>query len=126
MIEWVEADLRDARRARDAARVQTLGSLLAALKGAQKEAGGTLDEPAAIAVLRRERKRRAEGALIDAYMPAALADDELERMVRDAVAESGASSPREMGAVMKLLTPRVAGRADGRTVSEAVKRALAG
>jgi uncharacterized protein YqeY len=146
VIERVEGDLRDARRARDSARVQVLGTVLAALKGAEKEAGGTLDEPAAIAVLRRERKRRAEaadsfrgggreedaaredaeGALIEGYMPAALDDAELERLVREAVAETGASSPRDMGSVMKLVTPRVAGRADGRTVSEAVKRALAG
>jgi uncharacterized protein len=59
-------------------------------------------------------------------MPAALDPAELDRMVAEAVAEAGATTPREMGAVMKLLTPRVAGRADGRTVSDAVKRALAG
>jgi uncharacterized protein YqeY len=146
VIERVEADLREARRARDTGRVQLLGTLLAALKGAAKDAGGTLDDPAAVAVLRREHKRRAEaaesfreagreddaareeaeGAAIEAYMPAALPPDELERLVREAIAEAGASSPRDMGAVMKLVQPRVAGRADGRTVSDAVKRALAG
>ena len=146
MIARVQADLREARLARDAARVQVLGTLLAALQSAEKDAGGALDDAAATAVLRRERKRRAEaaesfreagreedaaredaeGALIDGYMPAALDPAELDRMVAEAVAEAGATTPREMGAVMKLLTPRVAGRADGRTVSDAVKRALAG
>ena len=146
MIARVQADLREARLARDAARVQVLGTLLAALQSAEKDAGGALDDAAATAVLRRERKRRAEaaesfreagreddavreeaeGALIEGYMPAALDPAELDRMVAEAVAEAGATTPREMGAVMKLLTPRVAGRADGRTVSDAVKRALAG
>ena len=146
MIARVQADLREARLARDAARVQVLGTLLAALQSAEKDAGGALDDAAATAVLRRERKRRAEaaesfreagreedaaredaeGALIEGYMPAALDPEELDRMVAEAVAESGATTPREMGAVMKLLQPRVAGRADGRTVSDAVKRALAG
>ena len=59
-------------------------------------------------------------------MPAALDPAELDRMVAEAVSEAGATTPREMGAVMKLLTPRVAGRADGRTVWDAVKRARAG
>ena len=120
--------------------------MLAALRSAEKDAGARWTTPAAVAVLRRERKRRteaaesfreggreedaaredAEGELIDGYMPAALEGEELDRLVAEAVAEAGASTPREMGAVMKLLTPRVAGRADGRTVSDAVKRALAG
>jgi uncharacterized protein YqeY len=146
VIARVQADLREARLARDAARVQVLSTLLAALQGAEKDAGGSLDEAAAVAVLRRERKRRteaaesfreggreddavreeAEGAVIDGYLPAELDPAELDRMVAEAVAEAGATSPREMGAVMKLLQPRVAGRADGRTVSDAVKRALAG
>ena len=92
MIARVQADLREARLARDAARVQVLGTLLAALQGAEKDAGGSLDDAGAVAVLRRERKRRAEaaesfreagreedaareeaeGALIEGYMPAAL------------------------------------------------------
>lgn len=146
MIERVEADLRAARLARDSARVQVLGTVLSALRSAEKDAGSPLDDAGGVAVLRRERKRRAEaaesfreagreedaareeaeGELIDGYMPAALEADELDRLVAEAVAESGASTPRDMGAVMKLLTPRVAGRADGRTVSDAVKRALAG
>jgi uncharacterized protein YqeY len=146
VIQRVESDLREARRARDTRRVQLLGTLLAALKGAEKDAGGTLDDAGATAVLRRERKRRTEaadsfrsagreddalaedfeGELIEGYLPAALDADELERLVAEAIAEVGATSPRDMGAVMKAVSPRVAGRADGRTVSDAVKRALAG
>ena len=99
-----------------------------------------------VAVLQRERKRRLESAaayrdggrsdlaageeaeaeLIAGYLPAQLDDAELAELVDAAIAETGASSPRDMGAVMKLLVPRVAGRADGRRVSAAVKERLAG
>ena len=126
MIARVQADLREARLARDAARVQVLGTLLAALRGAEKDAGGPLDDAAAVAVLRRERKRRArggrelprgrarggrrredaEGALIDGYMPAALDPAELDRHGRRGRGRGGRDPPREMGAVMKLLTSR--------------------
>jgi uncharacterized protein len=95
-------------------------------------------------VLQRERKRRAEAAvayrdagrddlaeseereaaLIDAYLPEQLSDDDLHAIVGDAVAESGASSPSEMGKVMGLVMPKVQGRADGKRVSAAVKEKL--
>ena len=146
MIERVEADLRRARLDRDAARVGVLSLLLAALRDAAKEAGGTLDETAALAVVRRERKRRDEaaasfregardeqvaeeeaaGRVIEAYLPQALSDEELERLVDEAVRETGASSPRDMGAVMKAVMVRSGGRADGRTVSGLVRARLGG
>jgi uncharacterized protein len=95
-------------------------------------------------VLQRERKRRLEAAeayrdggrddqaaaeereaeIISSYMPEQLSDDELAAIVGDAVAESGASSPNEMGKVMGLVMPKVKGRADGRRVSAAVKERL--
>ena len=112
------------------------------LQKALKEADGDgADEGA---VLQRERKRRLEAAeayreaarddlagaeereaaLIEEYLPAQLSDDELRAIVGDAVAESGAASPKEMGKVMSLVMPRVQGRADGRRVSEVVREAL--
>jgi len=97
-------------------------------------------------VLKRERKRRAEAAeayrkggrgdaaaaeeaeaeLIDAYLPAQISDEELQQLIVDAVAETGAQSPKEMGRVMSAVMSKAAGRADGRRVSELVKERLAG
>lgn len=70
-------------------------------------------------------RERAEGAVIDQYLPRQLDDAELAELVRAAVAEAGATSVRDLGAVMKLVQPRVAGRADGRRVSDEVRRQLA-
>lgn len=71
-------------------------------------------------------RERAEGDVLERYLPAQLGADELAELVRSAVAEAGATSQRDMGAVMKLVQPRVAGRADGRRVSDEVRRQLAG
>lgn len=145
MIEQVEADLKAARLERDTERVGALSMLLAALKDAEK-AHGSLDESGAIQVLTRERKRRieaaesfreggreddaakeeAEAALIDGYLPAALSPEELQELVRQAIAEVGATEAKDLGAVMKVLTPRTQGRADGKAVSTAVREALGG
>lgn len=145
MIDQVEADLRAARLARDTERVSALSMLLAALKDAEK-ASGSLDDAAAIQVLTRERKRRVEAAesfreggredaavkeegevaLIDAYLPAALDEAELDAMVAAAIAEAGASEAKDLGGVMKILQPRTAGRADGKVVSAKVREALGG
>jgi uncharacterized protein YqeY len=146
MIETVQGDLRAARLARDTKTVGALTMVLTALQNAAKDAGGTLSEPEAVTVLQRERKRRQEAAtsfreggreeqasseefeagLIERYLPARLADEDLAALVHDAIAEAGASSPRDLGAVMKLVQPRVAGRADGKAVSSAVRAALGG
>ncbi|MEA2390234.1 MAG: uncharacterized protein QOK31_343 [Solirubrobacteraceae bacterium] len=120
-------------------RVTALRLVLSELQKAAKEGGD--DEQA---ILRRERKRRLDAAeqftgagraelaaqeqreaeLIAGYLPSELGDDELDRMVADAVAATGASSPRDMGAVMKQVMGPVAGRADGKRVSARVREAL--
>ncbi len=143
MIEQVKADLREARFARDAEKVTALSMLLAALTDAEK-ANGALDEMAAIQVLTRERKRRVEAAesfreggreeaalkeeseavLIDGYLPEQIAPDALTAMIAAAIAEAGATTPKDLGAVMKLLQPKTAGRADGKAVAMAVREAL--
>jgi uncharacterized protein len=69
-------------------------------------------------------RERAEGALLEDYLPKQLDDAELAELVRAAVVEAGATEPRQLGAVMKLVQPRVAGRADGRRVSNEVRRQL--
>ena len=139
MLEQVQHDVTAAMKARDPERVRALRLVASELQKAAKE--GEVDE---LAVLQRERKRRLEAAaayrdggreqqaageereaeLISGYMPEPLGDDELRAIIGDAVARSGASSPREMGKVMSLVMPEVKGRADGRRVSELVRGAL--
>ena len=141
LTDQVKADLTTAMKAGEKDRVGTLRLVLSELQKDAKEGKG--DE---LAVLRRERKRRhesarafrdggradlaeaedAEAVIIEAYLPAELGDDELQRIVADAVAQTGAESPRDMGKVMPVVMQQVAGRADGRRVSQHVKEALAG
>ena len=122
-------------------RAVALRMVLAELQKAAKEGGA--DE---VAVLRRERKRRLEAAeqfrdggrpeladkeeseaeLIQGYLPAELDDAELDAIVSEAIEQTGASSPKEMGQVMKVVMGRVEGRADGRRVSSRVREALEG
>jgi uncharacterized protein YqeY len=139
LLEQIQHDVKDAMRAGERERVHALRLVVSELQKAAKENGGEeLD------VLQRERKRRIEAAeayreggrtdlaeaeereaeLIGAYMPEQLSDEELSAIVGDAVAESGASSPKEMGKVMALVMPQVKGRADGKRVSNAVKEKL--
>ncbi len=140
VLEQVQADASAALKAGDRERAGALRMVMSELQKAAKD-GGSGDE---VEVLQRERKRRFESAqayrdagredlaaseereaeLIEGYMPQQLSDEELQAIVGDAVAESGASSPREMGKVMAVVMPRVKGRADGRRVSAAVQEKL--
>jgi uncharacterized protein len=141
LADRVKEDLTSAMKAGEKDRVGALRLVLSELQKAAKEGGD--DEQA---VLRRERKRRhesaaafrdggrpelaaaeeAEAQIISAYLPAELSDDELRAIVAEAVAESGAASPKDMGRVMKAAMPRVAGRADGKRVSALAQEALRG
>jgi uncharacterized protein len=141
IIDTVKSDLVVAMKAGERERVGALRLLLSELQKAEKE--GPDDE---LAVLRRERKRRieaerafrdggreeladaeaAEAVIISAYLPAELADSQLHEMVVRAVAQSGAQSVKDLGAVMAIVMGEVAGRADGKRVSEQVRAALAG
>ena len=141
LADRVKQDLTSAMKAGEKDRVGALRMVLSELQKAAKEGSG--DE---LAVLRRERKRRqeaaaafrdggrpdlaaaeeAEAGIIEAYLPAELSDDELRAIVSEAVAETGAASPKDMGQVMKAAMPKVAGRADGRRVSALAQEALRG
>jgi uncharacterized protein len=141
LADRLREDLAAAMKAGEKDRVGTLRLVLSELQKAAKEGDG--DE---LAVLRRERKRRhesatafreggrpelaegeeSEAAIIEAYLPAELSDDELRAIVTGAVAETGATSPRDMGQVMKASMARVDGRADGRRVSALAQEALRG
>jgi uncharacterized protein YqeY len=139
IADTVKQDLTAAMKAGEKDRVGALRLVLSELQKAAKEGGD--DE---VAVLRRERKRRqesarafreagrdelatgeeAEAAIIEAYLPAELSDDELQGIVAGAVAETGATSPKDMGQVMKAAMATIAGRADGKRVSALVQAAL--
>ncbi|MCU0312560.1 MAG: GatB/YqeY domain-containing protein [Solirubrobacteraceae bacterium] len=141
LTDTVKQDVVTAMKAGEQVRVVTLRTLVSELQKDAKEGAG--DE---LAVLRRERKRRLEAAaafedggradlaaaeraeaeLIAGYLPAELGDDELRAIVAGAVAETGASSPKDMGQVMKAAMAQVAGRADGKRVSALVQEALRG
>ena len=140
ILDTVKGDLVVAMKAGEKERVGTLRLLLSELQKAAKE--GSADE---LAVLRRERKRRAEaeqafrdggrgeladaeaaeGLIISAYLPAELDDAQLQEMVSRAVAQSGAESVKDLGKVMPIAMAAVDGRADGKRVSEQVRAALA-
>jgi uncharacterized protein YqeY len=144
--ERIQSDIAAAAKARDRARLAALRLLIDALQKEAKQARSELDEQTEFAVLKRERKRRAEAAdayrkggredaaaaeeaeaeLIDAYLPAQVSEQELQQMIADALAETGAQSPKEIGKVMSAVMSKAAGRADGRRVSELVKEKLAG
>lgn len=139
VLDRVQDDVKTAMKGGDRERVHALRLIMNELQKAAKEGDGDY-----VAVLQRERKRRLEAAeayreggsedraaaeereaeIIESYMPEQMPDEELRAVVGDVVAESGASSPEEMGKVMSLVMPRVKGRAEGKRVSELVREAL--
>jgi uncharacterized protein len=143
----LRADLTEALKARDELTLATLRMAMAAVQ--TEEVAGKqareLSDGEVVAVLTREAKKRreaaeafaaagrdelaererSEGEVLARYLPAPLSEQELTELVRAAIAEAGATEPRQMGQVMRLLQPRTAGRADGRRVSEEVRRQLA-
>jgi uncharacterized protein YqeY len=145
----IDADLKDAMRARDATRLSVLRMLKAALKNAAIEKGGAdarLDETETVNVIRKQVKQRqdsiasfdkagrsdlvekekAEISVLSGYLPQGLSGDELQKIVAETIREAGATSRSQMGTVMKLLQAKVAGRADGKTLSGEVQRQLTG
>ena len=144
-IATIEEQLRAATLARDAPRRDALRRLARMRRSAEKDLQRPLSDDEELQVLQRERKRRleaaeafhaagrdeqaaqeeAELAVLEEFMPAPLSEDELERIVDDAIAENGATSIRDMGRVMADVMPQIAGRADGSAVSQLVREKLA-
>jgi uncharacterized protein YqeY len=144
--ERLRADLNDAMRARDQVRMRTLRMALTSIT--TEEVAGTvardLTDDEVLRVLTREAKKRreaaeafsaagrgeqaeaerAEGEVLAGYLPAQLGDDELAAVVAAVIGETGASGPGGIGPVMKAVTPRIAGRADGARVAAEVRRQL--
>ena len=145
LIEELEEEVKEAMLARDEARRDALRLILASLRSAEKELLRPLSEDEELQVLQRERKKRVEAAeafraggrerqaereeheleILEEFMPEPLSEDELERIVDDAIAENKATSMRDMGRVMADVMPQIAGRADGSTVSQIVREKLA-
>lgn len=142
----IESAMRDSMRAGDALRTQTLRMVMAAAHNVKIARGRDLTDEDVVDVLTKQVKQRresitmfrdggreeraaaeeAEAAILAEFLPEQLAEAEVESLVRQAISESGASTPGEMGRVMGLVAPRTKGRADGRMVSEVVRRLLAG
>jgi uncharacterized protein len=145
LIDELEEDLKEAMLARDNERRDALRLILSSLRSAEKDLQRELSEDEELQVLQRERKKRIEAAeafraagreeqaekeegeleILEEFMPEPLSEDELERIVDDAIAENGATSIRDMGRVMADVMPQIAGRADGSAVSQLVKEKLA-
>jgi uncharacterized protein YqeY len=145
LIAQLEGEVKDAMLARDAERRDALRLILNSLRSAEKDLQRPLSDDEELQVLQRERKRRneaaeafraggreaqaaqeeAELAILEEFMPEPLSEEELERIVDDAIAETGATSLRDMGRVMADVMPQVAGRADGSFVGQLVREKLA-
>ena len=144
--DQLEADLKTAMKSKDALRTSTVRMLKSAIKYREIELIKTLDDAGVLSVIGSEVKRRrdsveqyrqggredlaskeeAEIAILQAYLPAQLAPEELSRLVDAAIARAGAQGPKDMGKVMKEVLPEVQGKAEGKVVSELVKARLAG
>jgi uncharacterized protein len=143
----IDQDLKDAMKARQSDRLNVIRMLKSSLKLASIEQGGAdarLDDAAALSVVRKELKKRkdsieqfaqgnrpdlaererAEAAILETYLPSQLTQEELAALVRESIAEAGATSKAQLGAVMKVAVVKAAGRADGKVLSAAVSAAL--
>ena len=144
--EQIVADMTAAMKAKDAARTSTLRMVKAAIANREKESGAQIDDEDVLKLLRSQLKQRrdsveqyqkanrqdlaeketAEIAVIESYLPQAASAEEIEQAVVEAISETGATSMKDMGAVMKASMAKLAGKnADGRLVSETVKKKLA-
>jgi len=142
----LENALKDAMRAGNDLHKRTLRMALSAIKQTEIDKGITLDDSGVMAILQKEVKTRreaiadaeranrpdlaaasqAEITFLESFLPKELTPEELEDLARQAIAEASASSIREMGQVMKVLMPRLQGRATGDVASQTVRRLLAG
>ncbi|AKU89957.1 GatB/YqeY domain-containing protein [Vulgatibacter incomptus] len=145
--ETLDADMKTAMREKDQVRLGTIRMVKSAMKYKETEPGaaGPLDDTGILAVIGSELKKRrdavaeyekanradladkekAEIEVLQSYLPAQLSEAELSKLVDEAIAEAGAAGPKDMGKVMKVLTPRIQGRADGKVVADLVKQKLA-
>jgi uncharacterized protein YqeY len=140
----LQADLKAAMKAREQQRISVIRMALNAIKQEEVDKRVTLSAEDAVAILMREAKKRRESiaeaerlgradivqteqeelAILDSYLPALLSEDKIRELARAAIATAGATSPKDMGNVMKVLMPQVKGQADGRVVNDIVRELL--
>ena len=145
LIKELESELEQAMKERDTVRRDALRLILSSLRSAEKELQRPLQDEEELQVLQRERKKRIEAVdafrsagreaqaeaeeaeleVLEEFMPEPLSEEELEEIVDDAIAETGATSLRDLGRVMADVMPQIAGRADGSAVSQLVREKLA-
>src|SRR3954447_9325729 len=145
--ERIDSDLKDAMRAKNAGKLAVLRMLKSAVKyAAIEKPDGALDDATATQVIRKQVKQRQDSIesfekggrpelaakekeemeILNTYLPKGFSAEELSALVRESIAEVGATSKAQMGAVMKALQAKVAGRADGKTLSAEVQKQLSG
>ena len=146
--ERLDSDMKEALKAKDQLKLSTVRMIKSAMKYKETEPGATgpLDDAGIVSVITSEVKKRrdaiaeyqkanradlaekeeAELKVLQLYLPAQLTEAELAALVDEAIASTGAKAPKDMGAVMKAVQPKTAGRADGKVVAELVKKKLAG
>jgi uncharacterized protein len=145
--EEIDADLKDAMRSKDAERLSVLRMVKSALMNAAIEkrgATGGLEDSEAVGVIRKQVKQRLDSIesfekggrpelaakerkeidYLTGYLPQPLTENEINQLVRDSIAQAGATSKAQMGAVMKIASEKAAGRIDGKTLSQAIQKAL--
>lgn len=145
MKEELLQDLKEAMKNKETLRKDTITMLRAAILQVEKDSQKTLNDDEICAIVAKEVKKRKESVkeyedagrediaenlkkeieILSKYLPEQLTEEEIRKMVEDAVKESGAASPRDMGKVMSILRPKTAGKADGKLVSDIVKEKLA-
>jgi uncharacterized protein YqeY len=143
--EQLQADLKEAMKSGDAIRKTTIRMALAAIKNAEVEKIGELDEGETLALLQKEVRQRRESieeaeqagrddlvkegeseiVVLEGYLPAQLSREEIAAHAQAAIEETGAASPKDMGNVMRVLMPKLKGQADGKLVNEVVRELLA-
>ena len=145
MKEELLQDLKEAMKNKETLRKDTITMLRAAILQVEKDSQKVLNDDEICAIVAKEVKKRKESVkeyedagrediadnlkkeieILSKYLPEQLTEDEIRKMVEDAIVESGAASPRDMGKVMSILRPKTAGKADGKLVSDIVKEKLA-
>ncbi len=144
--EKIMADMKEAMKAKDAAKVSTLRLLLSEIKNREIDKRGELTDDEVIAVIQKAVKQRKESIeqyekagrselvekekkeleILEAYLPQPLTEEELDALIDETIKEVGATSIKDMGKVMKAIMPKVRGRADGKLVNQKVREKLGG
>ncbi len=144
--ERLKEDMKEALKSKDKVRLSTIRMLQSLIKNAEIEKRGELTEEEVISLLMKYAKQRRESIelyekggrqdlvekekreleIVESYLPKQMDEEEIRRLVKEAIEKTGASSPKDIGKVMQYLMPKVKGRADGSIVSKIVKESLAG